>query len=329
MLFVLSIGLTFCTPDDIEPVNHEVGWFPENPVNITDLNTQYDDYNSNINIVGKRINLYYSTNKETQGDNFDISSRCIDAFLNLDTDEFQFSVSNSDARYAFDLLPIINTEFDEYGPFLFYSDSLDNAHTWWYFMYANNENENFDIRFTYANNGDWGSWDSEQQIFGSFEANVLNSEYDDYYPTINTDYSKMYFSSNRGQNFDIYEINMDFENIVDWLKSGINKPTKQLTLSSSYDDKCPYIKGSLMVFASNNPAGYGGYDLWYSVFEAGKWQTPQNFGAEINTEFDEYRPAIENFPDSNNDLMIFSSNRPNGKGGYDLYYTGISKMINE
>jgi hypothetical protein len=26
-----------------------------------------------------------------------------------------------------------------------------------------------------------------------------------------------------------------------------------------------------------------------------------------------------------NDLMIFSSNRPGGKGGFDLYYAGIPR----
>ncbi len=329
LLFLLSFGLILCTPNIIEPipVNHAVGWFPENPTNIVNLNTEHDDYNSNINITGKRIHLYYSTNKETQGNDFDISSRCIDAFLNLDSDIFQFSISNSEADFAFELLPIINTEFDEYGPFSFYSDSLINDKTWWYFMYANNENGNFDIRFAYANNGDWGSYDAQRQILGPFEINALNSESDDFYPTISSDHNKMYFSSNREGNYNIYEINITNDDIVDWFKNGTNNPSKHSILSSSNDDKCPYIKGNLMVFTSNNISGYGGYDLWYSIFENEAWSSPQNFGSDINTEYDEYRPAIEHFPDSNNDLMIFSSNRPEGKGGYDLYYTGIPKMI--
>lgn len=329
LLLIIGFGLTLCTPENIkpDPDNDAINWFPAKPKNIVDLNTIYDDYNSNINATGKRINLYYSTNKETKGNNFDISSRCIDAFLNLDSNVFDFRVSNSEADYAFELLPKINTEFDEYGPFSFYSDSLSNSYTWWYFMYANNKSGNFDIHFIYTSLGDWGGWDSKRQFFGPFDANILNSASDDFYPTINADYSKLFFSSNRGQNYDIYEISMDFKDIVNWLKNGTNKPVKNIVLSSPYDDKCPYIKGNLMVFTSNNPTGYGGYDLWYSVFENGKWNKPQNFGPEINTKYDEYRPVVEFFQDSKNDLMIFSSNRPEGKGGYDLYYTGISKMI--
>lgn len=328
LLIVLGFVIISCNPEIVpEPVNYEIGWFPESPENISDLNTEYDDYNSNINVTGERIDLYYSTNKETAGNNYDISSRCIDAFLNLDNDVFSFHVSNSEPSYAFELLPKINTDFDEFGPFAFYSDSVHNSFTWWYFLYANNESGNFDIRFAYTDVGDWGHWDSQRQILGPFEATILNSKYDDFYPTINEDFSKMYFSSNRAGNFDIYEIDLDFENIVNWLENGTNTPKRNIALSSPGDDKCPYIKGNLMVFTSNISGGFGGYDLWYSIYENGKWSKPQNFGSRINTEYDEYRPAIEYFPESNNDLMIFSSNRPNGKGGFDLYYTGISKMI--
>ncbi|MDX8340949.1 hypothetical protein SLH46_17250 [Draconibacterium sp. IB214405] len=329
LLTFLCALIISCSPDNLspEPVNDEIGWFPASPVNISDLNTEYNDYNSNINVTGERIDLYYSTNKETAGDNYDITSLSIAAFFNLDTDVFSFQVYNSKPSYAFELLPKINTDFDEYGPFSFYSDSLYNSYSWWYFMYANNEDGNFDIRIAYTDLGDWGHWDAQRQILGPFKATVLNSQYHDFYPTINEDHSKIYFSSNRVKRFNIFEIEVDAENFVNWLKNGKNTPKINTVLSSSGDDKCPYIKGNLMVFASNNTEGYGGYDLWYSIFENGKWSKPYNFGPEINTEYDEYRPAIAYFPESNNDLMIFSSNRPNGKGGFDLYYTGISKMI--
>jgi len=303
LLLIIGFELTLCTPEKPVP-NSSINWFPDKPKNIVGLNTVFDDYNSNINAIGKRIDLYYSTNKETQGENFDISSRCIDAVFNLDNNNFVFDVANDFPYFSNKLLPLINTVSNEFGPFSFYSDSLTNSNTWWYFMYANNEKGNFDIRFVSTNVGDWGHYQSSQQINGPFNAKILNSDYDDFYPTINAD-----------------------NDMVNLLQNGTNKPTKNNLLSSPHDDKCPYIKGHLMVFTSNNTAGYGGYDLWYSVFENGKWNTPQNFGSEINTKYDEYRPAIEFFPDSKNDLMIFSSNRPEGKGGYDLYYTGISKMI--
>ncbi len=51
-----------------------------------------------------------------------------------------------------------------------------------------------------------------------------------------------------------------------------------------------------------------------------------NFGAVINTAFDEYRPILFNKEvDNDRDMMIFSSNRAGGKGGFDLYFVGVIK----
>ena len=79
-----------------------------------------------------------------------------------------------------------------------------------------------------------------------------------------------------------------------------------------------------MVFVSNKPGGYGGFDLYYSILENGEWTSPENFGADINTEFDEYRPILfDEGVDYTRHMMIFSSNRPEGMGGFDLYFVGV------
>jgi len=82
----------------------------------------------------------------------------------------------------------------------------------------------------------------------------------------------------------------------------------------------------MIVFTSDREGGFGGFDLWYSVYNGQEWSAPVNLGEDINTEYDEYRPVVvaagEGFI---NDLMIFSSNRPGGKGGFDLYYAGIPR----
>ncbi|MBR1799673.1 MAG: carboxypeptidase regulatory-like domain-containing protein [Bacteroidales bacterium] len=51
--------------------------------------------------------------------------------------------------------------------------------------------------------------------------------------------------------------------------------------------------GKIMIFASDNSAGsMGGYDLWYSLWERGRWQKPVNMGRRINTEMDEMSPLV-------------------------------------
>ena len=62
-----------------------------------------------------------------------------------------------------------------------------------------------------------------------------------------------------------------------------------------------------MVLSSNRAGGYGGYDLYYSKYENGEWQSPINFGAEINTEYDEFRPIVRPQSEFKNDFMLFSS----------------------
>jgi len=80
----------------------------------------------------------------------------------------------------------------------------------------------------------------------------------------------------------------------------------------------------ILIFTSNRPGGLGGYDLYFSVFRNGNWSFPENMGPRINSAYDEYRPLIGNHPDFKNNFLMFSSNRPGGKGGYDLYFMGYT-----
>jgi hypothetical protein len=96
------------------------------------------------------------------------------------------------------------------------------------------------------------------------------------------------------------------------------------SLSGSSNDKCPFIFENRMVFASDRAGGFGGFDLYYSNFENGEWSEPVNFGERINTGFDEYRPVlIDEGVSQTQTMMVFSSNRTGGKGGFDLYFAGI------
>ena len=78
------------------------------------------------------------------------------------------------------------------------------------------------------------------------------------------------------------------------------------------DDKCPFVNGKLLVFASNRPGGYGGFDLYYSLFRDSTWSKPVNFWEKINSAYDEYRPVTVHHNEFINNLMVFSSNRPGG-----------------
>jgi hypothetical protein len=154
-------------------------------------------------------------------------------------------------------------------------------------------------------------------------SSIINSDFDDAYVSISFDFKKLFFCSNRDGDFDIYQISSDNNaNIYNVLYNDSTYYIMKINqLNSDRDDKCPFINWNIMVFASNRNGGYGGYDLYYSKFVDNEWSEPVNFGNNINSEYDDYRPVS-----IDNNVMIFSSNRPCGKGGFDLYIVRITDI---
>ena len=89
----------------------------------------------------------------------------------------------------------------------------------------------------------------------------------------------------------------------------------------SQDDRYSYAHpylfngGKSLLFTSDMPGGYGGFDIYVVHFDeaANQWGTPVNLGPEINTEGSELFPVLYK------DRLIFSSNGHPGFGGYDLF----------
>jgi hypothetical protein len=299
----------------------------DSATNLQGLNSEDDDFNSALPYPAARSEIYFSSNRNSNGDNFDIISRAIDISYHKSDDvlNFSFPTNTGSSPYQTSLLSLINTQYDELGPF----SLATNGFT--YFFYANNETGNFDIKLVYNPNLDWGTYDGQRRLNGPTSISMVNSTSDDLYPTISQDKSKLLFCSNReNESFDIYSISLNSEkSIHDYLTSD-NTVTvaKESVLSSNSNDKCPSINKDIIVFASDRSGGFGGYDLYYSKFINNQWSQPVNFGEKINSASDEYRPITFSFF-SYFDLMIFSSNRPGGQGGYDLYCAKINDLINK
>ncbi|HOY16813.1 MAG TPA: OmpA family protein [Haliscomenobacter sp.] len=83
--------------------------------------------------------------------------------------------------------------------------------------------------------------------------------------------------------------------------------------------------GRAMIFASDRAGGIGGRDLWLSrQLPDGKWSTPRNLGAKVNTKGDEQAPFLH--PDGA--TLYFMSNGHAGMGGFDLYLTRLDSAGN-
>lgn len=96
------------------------------------------------------------------------------------------------------------------------------------------------------------------------------------------------------------------------------KEVKSLSFNSDeYSCTHPTVTkdGKTMFFTSNQPGGYGGYDLYMvAMTDSGKWGKPVNLGRNVNSPKDELFPYIH--PSG---ILFFSSNGHKGVGGLDLF----------
>lgn len=121
-------------------------------------------------------------------------------------------------------------------------------------------------------------WTSSLQLYPCFHqpacgveppvgATLFNSQSDDAYLSLGTTLDTASFCSDRGGDFDIYMLTRPAGlSLGEWLMSPAATPSLVDSINSTWDDKCPFVRGRYMVFASEMQGGMGGFDLCYSVF---------------------------------------------------------------
>lgn len=79
---------------------------------------------------------------------------------------------------------------------------------------------------------------------------------------------------------------------------------------------CLSRDGKKLFFASDKSGGYGGSDLYYSIWKNDYWSDPVNMGPVINTPGNEAYPFINPAGD-----LYFASDGHPGIGGKDIFYS--------
>ncbi|MDX1957672.1 MAG: OmpA family protein [Leptospiraceae bacterium] len=102
-----------------------------------------------------------------------------------------------------------------------------------------------------------------------------------------------------------------------------SSPEHIIEINSNFEDKMPTISsdGKTLVFSSNRPGGYGGFDLWVSHRDKleNKWSRPINLGEKVNSISNEIMPSIH----FDNATLYYSSDKENENYKYDFYKADI------
>lgn len=321
--FFNSVIFTGCKKSD-NPIKYKYGTFPDTVINIADLNSIYDDYNVGIYQLGDNLPFIFSSNRGSNGGQFDLVQGKISYVFDQTTGVFGFGSSVTTDAFLTKLISKAQTTGNDFGPSRFFSksDGLE-------YLVLASEISTGNLDFYYLSNSPSRGSDVPD-VSASLPVKLLNTSSNDAYFTLNLEQDTAYFSSDKDGNFDIFMLPKPAEKkLSEWFDLSYTTPLKVDSLSGPADDKCPYILKKLMVFASNRPGGLGGYDLYYSILIKGKWTSPVNLGPGINTSSNEYRPVLGLNGDFTNYYLIFSSDKPGGKGGFDLYFTGLDLPENQ
>ena len=325
LLFICFLMAIFssCKKED-NPIKYKNGIFSDSVTVCLDaINSSYDDYNSDLYLLEGKDILVFSSNRNSAGANFDVIQANLSYSFNQTTGAFSDQSGSSSDDLTSRILNKANTSNDDLGPNRFFcgKDGYE-----YFILSTETDSTGLDL-FYLRNTPEGGEYTSE--IYGPAPITRINtSTANEGYFSFNLQKDTAYFCSDKDGRFDIYMTPCDEKkDLSKWLSSPYSDPTKVDILSSIYNDKCPYVYNDIIVFASDRPGGIGGYDLYYSYYKEGAWTAPINFGPEINTEYDEYRPVIGFNNQYSNLYMIFSSNRPGGKGGFDLYFRGLTPSL--
>lgn len=177
-------------------------------------------------------------------------------------------------------------------------------------IYMGGQTKNGDI-FSCELSGD--KWSNPVKL-----SSKINSSYQESSASLSPDQKIMYFASNRpgGQGgLDIYYTQKTAGG--EWGEAVNLGPA----INSPYDEDAPFIHpdGKTLYFSSNGHNSIGGNDIFKSTLQGKKWSLPTNMGFPINTVYNDNYFVLS----ADGKKGYYSSNRPQGSGGGDIYFLGV------
>ncbi|MBL6963873.1 MAG: PD40 domain-containing protein [Bacteroidetes bacterium] len=188
-----------------------------------------------------------------------------------------------------------------------FSSSFCKATQTLYYTYSKDMNEKADIYSCKKINDNWA-----EPV--KLPVSINTSAWEGF-PSISQDGKSLYFSSTRENGSggaDLYFSVLQADG--SWSTAKSLGPV----VNTKYDEISPHIDstGSKLYFSSNGHLGAGGFDIYYTEFEASSfWSEPTHLPPPINGETDDICYTTTEIPG----VALFSSKRRGGSGIYDIY----------
>lgn len=148
----------------------------------------------------------------------------------------------------------------------------------------------------------------------------VNTEYDEYVPLISADEKQLFFTARRegstggkldpnGRPFEDVYMSVN-------INSGWMAPTPLDAINTDGNDACVGLSAdgqSLFLFKPSKDLKTG--DIYQCRMGLEDWEAPVKLGSDINSEYTESSASIS----MDDKVLFFSSDRPGGYGGKDIY----------
>ena len=158
----------------------------------------------------------------------------------------------------------------------------------------------------------------------------INTNDDEYWPSITADGQTMIFTRQAAING-----NSSYERLPqeDFFISAKSDDTWNKAINAGSPLNTPQNEGAqtlasngnYMFFTACDRAGaLGSCDIYFSAFTEGRWSQPFNLRTPVNSAYWESQPSIS----ADGKILFFTSSRPGGFGGKDIYYSVLDSNSN-